>query len=261
MIKKRKLIPRGPRAFVYSGDRASNGGRELSMALGTKKIIEGRALRPYDLLINWGYSQPLRLIRQPGRVLNPPEAIAKATNKLAAFQALEAGGVKTVEFTNEVEIAQGWSNEERTVVVRNKLTGHSGEGIVIIDPKQEVPNAPLYTKYVFKVKEFRVHVVDGFVIDTQQKIRDPERDPVTWKVRSHENGFIFARDNLVQNDWRDDLAVNAVRALGLDFGAVDIVEDKKGVFYVLEVNTAPGLEGQTIQSYKDAFNACAAHQG
>jgi glutathione synthase/RimK-type ligase-like ATP-grasp enzyme len=44
-------------------------------------------------------------------------------------------------------------------------------------------------------------------------------------------------------------------ALGLDFGAVDIIQDDGGNFYVLEVNTAPGLEGQTIKSYAEGFNA------
>ncbi|OYV41136.1 MAG: hypothetical protein B7Z80_02670 [Rhodospirillales bacterium 20-64-7] len=122
-----------------------------------------------------------------------------------------------------------------------------------MEPGADIQPALLYTKYIFKVREFRVHVVNGAVIDTQQKIRDPEKEPLSWKVRSHENGFIFARNGIVPSDTRDNLACSACTALGLDFGAVDIVEDKKGNFYVLEINTAPGLEGQTIKSYGDAF--------
>jgi len=47
----------------------------------------------------------------------------------------------------------------------------------------------------------------------------------------------------------------AVNCLGLDFGAVDIIyNQKKDVSFVLEVNTAPGLEGSTLNEYVKEFN-------
>ena len=48
------------------------------------------------------------------------------------------------------------------------------------------------------------------------------------------------------------LGVEAAKALGLDFGAVDIIE-KNGRYYVLEVNTAPRLEGYSIERYSNYF--------
>ena len=48
-------------------------------------------------------------------------------------------------------------------------------------------------------------------------------------------------------------AQNAVEALGLDFGAVDIILGKNGIWYVLEVNTACGLEGTTLEKYCEQF--------
>ena len=54
---------------------------------------------------------------------------------------------------------------------------------------------------------------------------------------------------------RDTIAVNAVKALGLDFGAVDIIyNEKENQYYVLEVNTAPGLEGTTLIKYAERFS-------
>lgn len=38
----------------------------------------------------------------------------------------------------------------------------------------------------------------------------------------------------------------AIDALGLDFGAVDILQGTDGNFHVLEVNTAPGVEGPRV---------------
>jgi glutathione synthase/RimK-type ligase-like ATP-grasp enzyme len=51
------------------------------------------------------------------------------------------------------------------------------------------------------------------------------------------------------NKSRTDAAVKAVEALGLDFGAVDLVVDHQGLEYVLEVNTAPACSPKTLQAY------------
>ena len=246
------------RLWVYSGDRPSNGAKELASEDSFLRLRKGREykVRPKDFLVNWGCTNLDLDIFTVQKILNKPEKIYAAVNKLIAFNkmSLSPNVVNSlIPWTEDRDIAQDWSNDGSTVVVRNKLTGHSGDGIVIIDKLQPIPQAPLYTKYVFKVKEYRVHVVNGKVIDTQQKIRDPDREVVTWKVRSHANGFIFARNGIESDPARDSLAISAVSALGLDFGAVDIIEDKKGVLYVLEINAAPGLEGQTIKSYADAF--------
>lgn len=239
--------------WIATNGRKSRGAANLAKQPGFRRARKGGLIKPHDIVVNWGSSQPLRLRKQGKRVVNVPERVKRAANKLDTF--LDLNGVSAVEWTEDKAVAQSWSDNDCVVIARTKLTGHSGQGIIVIEKKQPVPDAPLYTKYVFKVKEFRVHVSNGTVVDTQQKIRDPNREPVTWKVRSHWNGFIFARNNLEPNADRDALAIAATGALGLEFGAVDIIEDKEGKFYVLEVNTAPGLEGQTVQSYADTFRA------
>lgn len=235
--------------WVYSGDRPSNSAKELAKFPGFKRLRTGKFLKPKDIVVNWGSTKlPFGV-----NVLNWPVAISQATNKWTAFQKMSLAEVSCVPWTTSQEVVQDWSHAGDTIVGRQKLTGHSGDGIIIIDKGEPIQPALLYTKYIFKIREFRVHVVGGHVIDTQMKIRDPDKVPLTWKVRSHANGFIFARNNILADPNRDSLAVAACTALGLDFGAVDIVEDKHGGVYVLEVNTAPGLEGQTITSYKSAF--------
>lgn len=239
--------------WIYTAGRPSNGAKALAVQPGFKRCITGKGIKAGDTLINWGNTQAGAWFGVP-KILNTCESIKKATNKLEAFQFLSDDGVSVVPWTTDKVKARLWQKEDNsTIVARQKLTGHSGEGIIIVEPHEVIPDAPLYTRYIFKEKEFRVHICGSKVIDTQRKIKDPDREVVTWKVRSHANGFIFARNNIDPDADRDELAVAACNALGLDFGAVDIIQDKKGCYYVLEINTAPGLEGQTVERYAQAF--------
>lgn len=246
--------------WISTNGRKSNGAKELSAQPGFRRCVTGKGVKAGDTVVNWGSSQPVQFAAI--KILNPGLFVALASDKLEFFEYLfgpesnnpvDSVFVKTVEWTTNRVNARAWSQEGSTVVVRHKLKGHSGDGIEIVEPGHEVPEAPLYTKYIFKEKEFRIHVVGGKVIDTQRKIKDPDKEVVTWKVRSHANGFIFARNGIEASEERDKLAIAAMKAIMLDFGAVDIIQDKQGVYYVLEINTAPGLEGLTIELYSQAF--------
>lgn len=246
------------RIWIYTGDKPSNGAKALCEAPGFKRLRTGNFVKPTDVIVNWGTSKAAPVIGPA--LVNMPQAVARAANKFHTFSALAGEDVNTVPWTANMAVAKEWQAEGAVIVARKTLTGHSGAGIIIIEKGDELIEAPLYTKYIYKVREFRVHARTNQVIDTQQKVCIPGTEPKTWKVRSHDNGFIFQRKNIEPNLKRDLLAVKAVQVLGLDFGAVDIVEDKKGNFYVLEVNTAPGLEGQTIAAYTTALTELANAQ-
>jgi glutathione synthase/RimK-type ligase-like ATP-grasp enzyme len=188
--------------------------------------------------------------------LNLPQFVGKASNKLTAFKCFEEAKVVTPQWTADKLVAESW---DHTLFARMKLTGHSGEGIVVVAKGEEIPDAPLYTNYIFKEREYRVHVVRGKVIDQQRKIRDPNKEVKSWKIRSHENGFIYVRNGIMPDIARHEAAINACKALGLDFGAVDLIQDIKGNYYVLEINTAPGLEGATVANYAAAFTEALAN--
>jgi glutathione synthase/RimK-type ligase-like ATP-grasp enzyme len=120
--------------------------------------------------------------------------------------------------------------------------------------------APLYTKYIKKISEYRVHVVGNAVIDVQKKMRrtDIPDEQVNWQVRSHSNGFIFGREGVVLPDAVTADCVRCVNELGLDFGAVDVIFNAhQETYYVLEVNTAPGLTGTTLVNYANALTNLA----
>jgi D-alanine-D-alanine ligase-like ATP-grasp enzyme len=41
--------------------------------------------------------------------------------------------------------------------------------------------------------------------------------------------------------------------MGLDFAGVDVIVDKDGNFFILEVNSAPGLNSENIKRYGEVF--------
>lgn len=249
---------------LYAHNKFSEGAKSLSTALGIKRIKQegskyvGRAGKT---VINWGSSNLPENVDRGARILNRPEAVSRVTDKLAFFRlAHERGAPRIPEWTTEKSKVREWLEGGRKVVCRTKLNGHSGDGIVVIEGAGvDIPNAPLYTMYVPKKEEWRIHVLrDGdelTVIDMQRKIRDPDFEGVPdWNVRSHNNGFIFARNVDAPNPDVLEQAIKALEVTGLDFGAVDVIwNQQQGAAYVLEINTAPGLVGTTVESYANAF--------
>lgn len=240
---------------IYAYKNGSASARALRDALGIKLLKhEGKQINQ-DVVINWGSS---RIERNLGlsMVLNPDHAVKNASNKLTTFKLFTQAGVACPDWSEDDDDAIKWLAEGFDVVSRTVLNGHSGDGIVInkaLSGQYEL--APLYTKYVKKQEEYRIHVAGGDVIFEQRKARkkDVPDDEVNWQVRNLAGGFIFANDGVRSPDCCRTTAIEAVKALGLDFGAVDIVTNKKDQCFALEVNTACGLAGKTIDAYVKFF--------
>jgi glutathione synthase/RimK-type ligase-like ATP-grasp enzyme len=192
-----------------------------------------------------------------GRFINTPDLVARAANKLLTFQKLaEDGTINIPEFVTDYEAAQAWVNDGKVVVCRTKLNGHSGAGIVLAARVEDiVTRCPLYVQYIKKKYEFRVHVAFGKVIDIQAKRKRTDYAGETdYAIRNHHTGWVYCRENLVEPHDLRAQALATVLSLGLDFGAVDIIYNvHQNKSYVLEVNTAPGLEGISVTNYANAF--------
>ena len=242
----------------------SESAKALAMATGYKRLRREGSLfkgRPDKVVINWGCSAVSDEVAKC-TIINRPECVAIAANKLSCFVSmLKDGGVTIPPFTVDRIEALGWLENGSSVVVRTILNGNSGAGIVLAEtPMDELPIAPLYVKYIPKKQEYRIHVRGGEVVDVQRKARrkDLPDNQVNWKIRNHDNGFVFARNDFVCPDDVKVQALNAVKAVGLDFGAVDVIfNEQEQKAYVLEINTAPGLTGTTLEGYAEAFKKLA----
>ena len=167
---------------------------------------------------------------------------------------------------NEEIIPRFWTRREDIpddafpIVCRTVLAGHSGEGIVMAATRDDLVNAPLYVQYIKKQDEYRIHVGrrngESIIISQQRKARRMEvrDDDVNWQVRNHANGFVYVRGDCNPPRAVLDAAKTALEASGLDFGAVDVIYNaRQERAYVLEINTAPGLEGTTVEDYARFF--------
>ncbi len=247
---------------IYPYKRGSTSAKLLSIYLTANRIapVGSYTPRSEDFIIGWGSSVIPAFFERVGHLnakfINPPDKVANASNKLKTFRILQEHGVSIPEFTDNIQVARNWTGD--VVYGRAKLTGHSGEGIDVFRPELfeiDIPNYPLYTKAIENHGEYRVHVVDGQVIAYTKKKR--HRGSIATdeqlQIRNLDNGWIYSSDDLRRLERIEELALNAVNALELDFGAVDIIKDENGDVYVLEVNTSPGLSPSTLGAYVVAF--------
>jgi glutathione synthase/RimK-type ligase-like ATP-grasp enzyme len=227
----------------------------------------GNIPRGVTAVINWGCSQLIPELAAAAvnriRILNKPGAVKLAVNKAAAFTKWkEVGNVPIPKFWLDSNSVERGQND--IILVRTQLSASCGDGILVVRPGEPIPSGhSLYVKYVPKVYEYRVHVINGNAVLVQQKRKREDVEQTTDQslIRNYDNGWVFAVNNVTWVDRAAEVsvreaAVKAVAALGLDFGAVDIVVGKRDSRpYVLEVNTAPGIESPTLlEAYRTAFN-------
>jgi hypothetical protein len=73
-------------------------------------------------------------------------------------------------------------------------------------------------------------------------------------IRSNRMGWRFAPMNSIEcPKGLAEVAVKAVKNIGLDFGAVDCCLDASGKAFVIEVNSGPGLEGSAFNKWATSF--------
>lgn len=259
--------------------------RALAERLGCRLVSHSstKALpKSITKVINFGCSPDHPAIQRAERssltVLNVPVIVAAASSKHDTFRRFDEQGFR---FAVPHWFDQTQANYEclvngKTIVARTLDRSSSGRGIEVITPERAaemngLPQARVYTEAIDKGREYRVHV--GYqqtqreyrIIDITRKIRRPDAEGERGFIWNHDNDFIFVREGVtaatIPRRLRD-AAMAAVNSLGLHFGAVDIVVPRRGRIsiqdmpvYVLEVNTAPGMEGTTLERYAEFFES------
>lgn len=246
-------------------------------------------------VINWGTvgAEARRLQGIAPVFLNDPAMVSRCTNKLEFFRHFEANAPHLIpRWTERWEDALGVLNISGRMYARTDLNGHSGRGIHLVCSINDaevtaidnlrrqghypvhiyghthipevITRAQLFTQgIVGKRTEFRVHVIRGEAVLLQVKLRrraDGEEDNGNSIVRNVAGGWVYGVNDAMDRDGAEQAlsaAAEAIQVAGLDFGAVDIIfQHSTGRSFVLEINTAPGLdaEGSALEAYVKGFN-------
>lgn len=182
-------------------------------------------------------------------------AFMAGVDKVRQLSAYHNQGLSAPTYSTGRDSARNLGSKQ--VVCRALTNSSEGRGITICNADDpDMPNVPLYTAYIPKKKEFRIHVWNNEVIDVAEKRRRRGQDQKEFQVRNTANGYVFCRNDVVVPDDACPLALAAVAALGRTYGAVDIIyNEKQNKCFVLEVNSRPGMQGTTVKKYADAIVA------
>ncbi len=244
------------RFVVYPYSMTSKSGKYLANALDAMRVYPDRKYLPNknDIIVNWGNGNvPNWSLNYKKQIINHWDNVCYAIDKRDSFDLMAKNGVRTPPFTKNPQEALKWLYDGSMVVGRAKVQATRGKGIVLMKAVADFVPCPLYTKYQKKLREFRIYVFQNAVLDFLEKRRDSDRlnaGTVNEFIRTEEEGWVFCRQNVHVPGDVGEQAVQAVKALGLIFGGVDVIwNDTTRLAHVLEVNTAPGIWGTTVTKY------------
>lgn len=254
------------KVYISYSRSTSTTGRALAKQLGlTRNSFRtrgyGTSIPPKEtqLCVNWGGEIPshrkdlLRFRRI--KYLNHPSLIQRFKNKLLALRAFQDYSVCIPEFWDCKHLVPSFP------VIGRKVLHQGGSGFHFIESQSQLDrdNSDYWIKFEPSQMEYRVHVFNQNVIKVQRKRKQTLDDGSTVdaneRCRSHNNGWYFSLcdSDRVHPSIKSE-AIRAVKALGYDFGAVDVIRDPdRDKTFVLEVNSSPGLDGAGLEMYSSTI--------
>jgi glutathione synthase/RimK-type ligase-like ATP-grasp enzyme len=172
-------------------------------------------------------------------------------DKLRTQRILETNGILMPKIYMKGETIP----DEAFPLLARKKYHSQGRDIIYIANRRHLGTIPTYkydflTEYINKKSEYRVHILGNYTSIVNVKYDSNGRaDPI---VRNKYNGW---KQISYMGDYERalvELSKKVLNVLGYDFGAVDIIR-KKDKLYVLEINSAPGLENRKLEMYAKYF--------
>ena len=176
-------------------------------------------------------------------------------DKIYQYTWFKEQGIPSLDYTCDNACAKAWTQDGQVVFARLLTRSSEGKGIIVCETPEQVPMAPVYTKYKKKKKEFRVHIFQQEVVHVLEKRKKVgyEKDRDT-RIRNTANGYVFCSDGVVEPVGLRELALAASKVTNSDFRGVDIgFNEKLNELFVIEVNSAPGIQGTNVDRYIQAI--------
>jgi len=165
------------------------------------------------------------------RVINTPLAIFTCASKVLTSTLLSHRGIPTPRtfFTSSRQGASDIIDRLGKVVVK-PVYGFDGNGIFLIQSPHQLGNPPYYLQeYVPNDRDFRVFVIDGEAVGAISRASGS----LTHNIHQGGTGKPVEIDSRM-----GELAGSAARAVGVDYGGVDLLPCGDD-YCVLEVNGTP----------------------
>lgn len=181
--------------------------------------------------------------------LNSMEFINLCANKLSFSSLLNSNNIYSPIFYNNQEP----QNSDYPVLIRKTLTGHGGQGIVLINNAEEFHTTwrgnYYWTKFIKTQFELRVHVFEGNIIKLFKKEFDGVESD--YPIRNLDNGYHFALKKVEKYPKVIDLVQNKLNNLlnGIHYGLDLGYDTEKREYIIYECNTGCGLNTETAYLY------------
>ncbi len=238
------------RLGIIWSKRSAKSGRALQRALGAVTTNLDRC----DAVLRWGSTAHPEL----SDTINTLAAVQGTVDKLAMLTTLKAAGVPIPKFcdlqapqNNEYDFYESYTSSAGGSYVRGvdgavryvTITG-------TVDPMQDGTLRPddvyLSAPVPYKRREYRVHVWCGEVIGLYEKIPHEATRPSLFKAANCKFKRCDKALSLCGPE-AQAIAIRAVSALGLTYGAVDLIRTQNGRRYVVcEVNSSAGLNTKNV---------------
>lgn len=222
----------------------------LAAWMGITPITRTTEDRP-RAVIRFGTSRGMRF-RPSLTTINPRTSLGAYSTRGQQLTLLHQAGVLVPSFTTTPELLP--LDRGQGILARDYPEGRQptqGRGITVYanedQRRRRGRQHDLYMSLIAKDRQFRVHVIGG-----RTRVREvvPDQPGLTEQaVWNLGRGFTYQLPRGAPSPRVVPAAVQAVSALRLDFGAVDVITTRDGIAYVLEVNTAPGLADPTLEWY------------
>lgn len=155
------------------------------------------------------------------------------------------------------------TNDVRFPLVGKVKYHAKGEGMVKIDSMEELSsfireNRGYHFEEFFNgTREYRIHcspLLEDEIFSVRKVRTKNEDGELPWHF--HLNQGAFLKDFEKPSNWNQivQASKDAVAALGMDIGAVDVRTSRRGDrFVIIEVNSSPGMADNTESHYRDAI--------
>jgi len=233
--------------------------KQLSLSLKAKLLLlHSFPILSSDIIINWGSTKSSPHVQKNTFWLNHPRDVAMINNKIKMFKLLQTNLLPTVPTTTSKKIAQTWSKDNKIVFARIGSVTRYSRNFRLNYPKEHWTNAPLYTKNIESMIEYRIHIFEQELVGIERKTTSTTiLYPSSSTVKIPECGWRLTCENIKPSKKLITIARNISKVIPLNFMAIDFVGmgciDGNITPFILNITPNPIINNQIFANWIKIF--------